>query len=171
MLESNEYGEFFPARFSPMRFMDSGAVLMFLATETQAKQFGALDYPPESAGACGEDRVAASELQKNDLVPDCIDDPSLDQWIGKPFFDAEVQRRFIFLPQEAALFKLLHVAPAKRHFVSRVWDLAFRANGGSFTSASCANCGQVLRVAENRMFPQRNIYCKPCYLQFIEQNG
>ncbi len=171
MLDRGEYGDYLPVPLSPVRFGDSGSVLFFLADRKIGDQIGALDYPPETAGACGEDRVAASSLQASELMPDCIDDPTLAEWVGKPVFDAKAQRRFVLLPQELKMFKELRIAPSDRHFVSRVQDLALRANGGAFMNASCEKCHQSLRVAENKTYPVRRIYCKEDYLKFLEGNA
>lgn len=171
MLDAGEYGEFMPVSWSPTRFMDSGATLFFLANEKDAKDLSASEYPAESSGACGEDRVAADQLRSTQDIPDCLNDPALDEWIGKPVFDEGVERRFTLLPQEIKFYKKMKIAPPNQHFIARVRDLGYRANSGAFTEGSCEKCGKALIISKNKIFPNRRIYCREDYLTFIESNG
>lgn len=168
MLDAGEYGEFFPLTWSPTRFMDSGATLFYLAEEKDAQDLSASMYPAESFGACGEDRVAADQLRKTEDIPDCLNDSELDEWIGKPVFDEGVERRFTLLPQEIKFYRSMKVAPPNRHFIARVRDLGHRANSGAFTESSCEKCGKKCLVSKNKIFPNRRIYCREDYLNFIE---
>ncbi len=171
MLDAGEYGEFMPVSWSPTRFMDSGATLFFLAEEQDAKQLSASMYPADSSGACGEDHVLAESLRRADDIPDCINDAALDEWIGKPVFDKDVERRFSFLPQEIKFYREKKIAPPSRHFIARVRDLGFRANSGAFIEVTCEKCRKHLTVSKNKIFPNRRIYCREDYLKHLEANG
>ncbi|HBL39952.1 TPA: hypothetical protein DDZ10_04800 [Candidatus Uhrbacteria bacterium] len=171
MLDDGTYGEFMPVSWSPTRFMDSGATLFFFAEEKDAVALAASTYPAESSGACGEDRVSADQLRKTQDIPDCLNDPALDEWIGKPVYDEGIERRFTFLPREIKFYRAMKIAPPNRHFIARVRDLGYRANSGAFMEASCEKCGKQLTVSKNKIFPNRRIYCREDYLKFIEAEG
>ena len=171
ILDDGTYGEFMPVSWSPTRFMDSGATLFFLAEEKDAVSLASSMYSAESSGACGEDRVSADQLRKTEDIPDCLDNPAFDEWIGKPVFDEGVERRFTFLPQEIKFYRAMKIAPPNQHFIARVRNLGYRANSGAFTEGSCDKCGKNLLIAKNKIFPNRRVYCRKDYLDFIEHTA
>ncbi len=169
MLEHGEYGEFLPARFSPTRFLDSGAALFYLADTDDEQLLKALHYPPESAGAGGEDRLTNSVLRETKDIPDKMD--FMNGWIGQAIYDHELERRFVFLPQEIAFYKEMNIAPPNRHFMARVRDLIFQANSGVFETTVCNACKQDVQITKNKTFPDRRVLCKACYRQFLERQS
>lgn len=171
MLDNGEYGEFFPANFSPTRFLDSGAALFYLADETDAKKFSADDYAPESNGAAGETAVPVSELLQTDIIPDCLSDMKLDELIGKAVYDKNLKRRYSLLPQELSFYREMKIAPPNQHFIGRVRDLSFRTNSGVFQKSFCAQCGKEVLTTLNKQFPNRKIFCNEHYINYIEMNG
>lgn len=82
--------------------------------------------------------------------------------------DEEHGRRFAFLKQEIDFYKKNHIAPPNCHPVHRMQAMIKRANMAVFEQTSCSKCGIELTVAKNQSFPQRNIFCKPCYRKYLE---
>ncbi len=169
MLEQGDYGEFFPAQYAPGYFPDAGA-LVFDAQD-MGKKFGALEYDPESLGAIGEELADISKMRDTSEVPDCIDEMALDDWTDIPVYDSKINRRFSYLRPEIDFYKKNRIAPPNVHFIPRVKQLYWEGNTGVFVDARCAKCDQEIMVARNKTYPNRTIYCKPCYLEYLEQYG
>ena len=170
MLERGEYGEFFPAKYSPSYWGDSGAPYWFGTTKEEAKGIGVMEYDPESHGAIGRELMDESNMRSVSELPDHIKDLS-DDWSGKPLMDTEVNRRFALIKPEIEFYRRMKIAPPKKHFISRMKDLWTHTSMGRFEKASCAECGKELRVAINAAHPERKVYCRKDYLTYIEQNG
>ncbi len=170
MLDGGEYGEFFPAGFSPSYWKDSGGQFWFGATDGDVKKLGAMDFDPESQDAIGQDLLGAATITSATEVPDTIQELG-DEWINKPLMDEEVRRRFSFIRPEVEFYRKMHIAPPVKHSISRMKDLWREANMGSFTQADCAQCGKTLRVAKNAAHLNRRIYCTADYLHYLETNG
>lgn len=170
MLERGEYGEFFPAGYSPSYWADSGAPSWFGATEADVRAMGSMMYEPESNGAIGNDLVDPSRLKPSMDVPDHIDQLT-DDWAGVPLLDAACGRRFSYIKPEVAFYRRLKIAPPINHFTSRIKALWKEANQGVFDRTTCSKCGKSLTVARNAAHPVRIIYCIDDYLKYLEING
>lgn len=169
MLDRGEYGQWMPASMSPSYFWDSSAVGFFAADQTFAEKIGANTFAPESEGAIGEigEIGEASQLVDPSTLPDSIDDLS-DDFAGKAMFDQIFKRRFAYLKPEIAFHKKMGVALSDRHYIARMNALMWDLNTGVFQPTSCAGCQKTIRVGMNRNYPDRTVYCKSCYLAFIE---
>jgi len=168
MLDSGEYGQFFPLAFSPCYFPQSGAALYFGADEAIGKQLGALEFDPESEGAIGDDLIDKSKTRSSKEIPDTAEELDPDEWVGVPIMDEEYGRRFAFLRPEIEFYRKFKIAPPNRHPVYRMQQMIRRANLAVFEEAVCTKCNKSLTVAKNLTFPERNIYCKPCYRKYME---
>ncbi len=170
MLDRGEYGEFYPAGFSPSYPGDSGAMYWFGATKEELKKMGVMEFEPESLGAIGEELADPSKMRNVSELPDYVRDLT-DDWIGVPLFDPVANRRFAMIRPEVEFYRRMNVAPPTKHFTARLKDLWVEVNQGSFMETTCTACGKALRVAKNAGHPERKILCIEDYLKFIEQHG
>lgn len=168
MLETGEYGEFFPLKHSPCYFAQSGAALYFGADEADGKRLGALEYDPESEGAIGEDLIDESKTRSNSEIPDLAEDMDTDDWVGVPIMDEQCGRRFAFLRPEIEFYKKFKIAPPNCHPVYRMQKMIRRANIAVFEEAKCEKCNKDITVAKNLTFPKRRFYCTECYRAYME---
>ena len=168
MLEVGEYGQFFPLKYSPCYFPQSGAALYFGADKETGKKLGALDFDPESEGAIGEDLIDSSKTRSNKDIPDTAEELDPEDWVGVPIMDEEHGRRFAFLKPEIEYYRKFNIAPPNCHPVYRMQNMIRRANIAVFEETKCDKCNTALTVAKNLAFPQRKIYCKPCYRVYME---
>ena len=170
MLERGEYGEFLPAKMSPAYFPEGGSVRYYLADPIEfGKAINAHTFEADAEGALGEISNATDMIDSIKL-PDSIDEMD-DTWIGKPVLDASYKRRFSFFAPEIALYKKLRVAPPVSHHVKRVLDLTQTSNTGVFEKGTCKNCHKEVTTSRNPTYPNHKIFCKTCYLAYIEKKG
>ncbi len=167
MLERNEYGDFFPLKFSPCYFFATPA-LPWLINEKDEKQLGAFMYDLDSNGARGEIDPNAPMIPVSEL-PDHV--KVFSDLAGKAIKDQEEGKRFAYIKPEIALYQLLNIAPPLQNPMLRLRNLVLETNSAIPIEAICAKTGKKLRVAKNQNYPERKIYCREAYLEFIEQHG
>lgn len=170
MLDAGEYGEYLPASFSPSYFPESGAIMFYGADPKDGEMFGGNMFDPSSEGAYGDESTNASKERQTTDVPDSIDELT-DDWVGVPIQDSAINRRFTMIKPEVEFYKKMRIAPPDKHFTRRVRDLYWAANIGVFEPHACAKCNRNMTVAHNRKYPERRIYCKTCYLRYLEEHG
>ena len=167
MLERDEYGEFFPLAFSPSYMPGSGPALYLLTDDKDLPKLGAYMFDPESCGAIGEDLSQSQNPTPISEIPDSIDDLT-DDWINKPLLDTNYNRRFAFIKPEIEFYRKYRLAPPNDHFMYRVRNLMWLANGAVFEKQTCEKCQKEIQVAKNKHFLKRRIYCWDCYLRYVE---
>jgi hypothetical protein len=170
MLDRGEYGECFPAYFAASYFYESGAAVLFGCDKTDAQQLGVADYDPNANGASGYGEVDPNAKQTSE-IPASLADINVEDWAGKPIFDPAINRQFSFLKPELEFYHKKRIAPPKEHFITRMITLLKQMNSAIFENQACAKCSKEIRVAKCFGYPERTIFCKSCYLQYIEQNG
>jgi hypothetical protein len=168
MLEREEYGEFFPLKYSPIYFLQSASAMYWLSGEKEAEQLGAAIYDPSSAEAIGEGKTDLLKARSSNDIPDSIDDID-NSWIGVPIRDEVLGRYFTFLRPEIALYKQLRVAPPNKHFIRRMTDMIQEANSAVFEDRLCDKCGAKIFVSKNLTFPVKKVYCTPCFNKYFEE--
>ncbi len=172
MLKRDEYGEFFPLSMATSYFPDSGAVLYLGAPKIfGAEKLGALDFEPESNGAVGEELSDTSKMKNVSEIPDSIDDLDETKWVGVPLWDAKWKRRFAFIKPEIDFYKKNRLGPPRRHFIARMQSLSLEANVGKFENQKCNQCQKEIFVAQNLTYKNRKVYCRDCYLKYLEENN
>ena len=129
-------------------------------------KLGALDFEPGADGAEGP-AVDPSLIKTVDEIPDRAD----ESLAGKPFLDPVSGRRFAYLKPALKLYEKFGVAPPRMHPTRRINELYAEMNYAVFEDLSCAKCANSIRVAKNRHYPDRTIYCKECYLRFLEEQA
>ena len=80
-------------------------------------------------------------------------------------------RRFAYLRPELELYQRLHIAPPRAHPTRRITSLYKEMNMPVFDMNSCDSCKKELTVARNAAYLKRKIYCRSCYLAYLEKNG
>ena len=166
MLERGEYGEFFPANFS-----GSGAPAFFGCGEKEAKQLGVDEYDPNANGASGFAEFDPETGKTVEQIPDALDDFGAEEWAGKPVFDPDKNRQFAFLKPEIEWYHKKRIAPPNKHFITRLLDIQKEMNTAVFEDASCSKCDSAIRIGKNFTYPDRKVYCRECYLKYLETNG
>ncbi|MFH1404814.1 MAG: hypothetical protein ABIH21_01795 [Patescibacteria group bacterium] len=169
MLECGEYGEFLPAKFNPGYPPECGSVHYYLAPPEFIKQVNSLEFDPESEGAIGEELINASDVKDVSELPDHARD--LDGWAGAALYDPAFKRRFSLLKPEVEFYKKNSIAPPSEHQIERVRKLIMTSNSAVMEESKCNKCSKELIVAVNDVYRERNIYCKDCYLKYLEQYG
>ena len=169
MLENGEYGDALPAKFSGCYFPESGAVKYHLADLQFGRQVGAHLFDPNSEDAIGEELMMTREVQDVSEIPMHVDD--IEQVFGRVYLDPVLNRRFGFIKPEIIFYQKLHIAPPRTHQIERVRKIVMAANAGVFETNTCQKCTKEIIVAKNSTFTKRLIYCRPCYLTFIEDTN
>ena len=170
MMESREYGDIPPAKFSTQFFMGSGAAVLYGATEEDRQKLGAAIFKPSDEGGEGP-HIDPAEIYSTEDIPDFIPPSECENVLGKPYFDKKMGRRYAYLKAELAFYTRLKIAPPRVHPTRRILDLYQEMNMAVFEQKNCTKCQREIMVAKNRHYPNRLLYCSPCYLRFIEENG
>ena len=126
-------------------------------------------FDPESAGAIGD--LATGDSTPSHKIPDATLEMDDRDWVGRVVLDESSRRKFTFLKPELEFYRRKKIAPPTRHFTWRMIDLLHESNLAVFEDVVCAKCARSIRVAKNIVYPNRTIYCKPCYLAYLEVNG
>ncbi|EKD33417.1 MAG: hypothetical protein ACD_76C00034G0003 [uncultured bacterium] len=171
MLSVGDYGEFLPLSMSTGYFPEAGARFVGAPKTIGVEKLGALDFDPNSEGAIGMELSQAKDIIQVSEVPDNINDIDSNEWVGKAVFDPDFKRRFSYLRPEIEFHKKMGIALSRKHFISRFQSMIEELNNGRLETDNCSNCENEIIVANSLSYPNRTIYCKPCYLQHIEQNG
>jgi hypothetical protein len=171
MLDQGEYGEYFPTSFCGGYYYESGAVPIYGCGEKQAKQLGAAEYDPNANGASGFAEFDPETGKTVDDIPDSIDDFKVEDWAGKPIYDPEKDRQFAFLKPEIEWYHKYRIAPPKKHFITGLLSMQQEMNTAVFEDSTCYNCQVKIRVGKNMTYTERKMYCKKCYLEYLEKHG
>ncbi|MFH1253753.1 MAG: hypothetical protein V1664_05520 [Candidatus Uhrbacteria bacterium] len=169
LLESNEYGDSLPAKFSGGYFPESGGVKYHLADLEFGKKINANLFDPNSEDAIGEELTKAREITDISEIPDHC--KSLGGWDKKVLFDSKLKRRFAFLALEIEWYQKHSIAPPVEHQIERVRKLIMSSNSGVFENKKCSKCEKDMIVSKNLAYPDRVIYCNACYLKYIEEHS
>src|SRR3989339_1092535 len=170
MLERGEYGDLPPAKFSTQVCETSGLGVVYSATPEECRLFGAAEIKPSDEGAEGPvlDPVSIRPISE---IPDRIVPEDIETVSKKTWWDEHMGRRFAYLKPELELYQRLNIAPPRAHPTRRIVDLYQQMNMPIFEERACASCGKGVAVAKNAAYPSRKIYCKSCYLQYLEHYG
>ncbi len=168
MLDRGEYGEVMPQRFVLTPFVHSPFHSVFEATEQIKSQIGVVDYEPSLDGAFGD--WEGKEMHEIDELPKNIRDVD-DDWVGKPIIDRSVMRPFAILAPELAFYRRMRLPVRRGHFAPHVESMLFALNMFEQIHRTCRNCHTEIVASKNTAYPNRKIYCRSCYLDFLEKSG
>lgn len=166
MLDMGEYGDLPPMNYSTQHWSGSGAKLVYDATKEECLKLGAVDFDLGSMGAEGPE-IDPEKIRDMDSLPDRADETIA----GAPYQDTVFGRRYGYLKPELALYQKLNVAPSRSHPTRRIYELYDEMNKAVSEMMSCKVCSKEVQVGINKIYPNRKIYCKSCYLEFLETNG
>jgi hypothetical protein len=169
MLAWGEYGKFFPLSMATTYAPHGGAMLYAGASYDEIVKFGARAFEQCADGACGVESTPQA-MKSPEEIPDRLDDMG-DEWTKIPVYDPVAKRKFAFLPSELTLYRKLRLAPPKEHFISRVIDLFYTMQGCGFEDRACKACEKKVTTSFNKTYPDRAIYCRSCYVEYLEKNG
>ncbi|MFH1315040.1 MAG: hypothetical protein ABIH67_01455 [Candidatus Uhrbacteria bacterium] len=170
MLENGEYGNFFPTHFSTAYFPYAGGWAYYNCDEEEGKRLGALQYELEAFGATGP-TPDPDFVVESSHVPNCLVDLDAERWSKKHLFDSQFGRRFRLLTQEIDFYKKHKLAPPNRHFIFRIRKLLKEQNSAVFSKTVCGSCNKSVTLTINFARPHRKIYCRECYLEYLEKYG
>ena len=170
MLERSEYGRPIPTSFSMSYYPESGPYVYMGAEMKDWDMTGIPKFEASAEGAFGEVRMRDKELIPREEIPKHVRDLDPEKWAGVAIDDPDTKRPFTYLKPEIAFYKKHNIAPPILHFSTRVRDMIREVNNGVFEKTSCSSCDKELIVATNFMYT-RKIYCKECYLKYLETNG
>ena len=171
MLERGEYGEFFPLSLATGYVPYSWGVTFGSATAEHLVKYGQPLFGVCDDGACGvEKEMKGDGMKTTDEIPDSIDEIS-DDWIGVPIWDPTFKRKFSFLRPEVEFYREERIAPPDRHFIRRVLEMPRVGQTIMFEDRTCEKCSKKVLTTKNLTYPDRVIYCRACYLKYLEQYG
>jgi hypothetical protein len=170
MLDRKEYGEFFPTKFSSTYGPESGAAVYCGCCLEEIQKIGPNNFDPNEDGATKRKEIDPNLLRAQADISDSIDDLTND-WIGIPIYDKEAKRTFAFLKPEIEHYRQLRIAPPDTHFIRRTNEASVLGQLCGFEKRSCVHCANELLVAKCLQYPDRKIYCRECYLKYLEKNG
>ncbi|MFH1315295.1 MAG: hypothetical protein ABIH67_02750 [Candidatus Uhrbacteria bacterium] len=170
MLEEGSYGEFWPAKFCLHGFKNSIGELYFGYDLEDLKKWGATVYDQNQGlvlapKQLGRDSEAVSE------IPDCIDQIDPERFVGVPIHDSKLDREFSVIKSEFEIYKKKRWPFPRQHFISRLTDLIRHSNSPHKEYRQCDSCQVDIVTYKNLKFPERKVYCRECYLKYLEQNG
>ena len=165
MVDSGEYGIPFYGKFSQTPIQHSGAHFFQDFPKEYYEKLSAVNFDPALDGAYGN--WEGKKFHDVSEIPTHIKDVD-DELKMKAFLDKEIDRPFKLFPQELAFYKKFGIRVPKRHFIARVEDLWSEMNLFDFGKRECEKCSKEITVAKNKKFPNRKLYCKECYLEYLE---
>ncbi|PJA47241.1 hypothetical protein CO172_02525 [Candidatus Uhrbacteria bacterium CG_4_9_14_3_um_filter_36_7] len=171
MLDRGEYGEFLTPDMSFNPFSDSGAPIYLCADDQVCKLLNAFDFDVSADGADGLSLQDHHKAKNIEDIPDNIDELDADDWVGIPIFDRGQNRYFAFLRPEIEFYKTYGIAPPNRHYIARMNNRTKESNAGMFEQTTCKKCSKEITIALNQTYPNRLVYCKECYLKYLEEKG
>lgn len=168
MLDRGEYGEFFSLEVSPNGVQFSMAAVLYDMNTDEMRRLGGPAYDPDRGAVLAPKKGQEMPPLNIADVPDCIADVDASVWVGKPFVDMNVNRRWAVVPQELAYLKSHRLPFPREHYSSRLRRQVQMLNLIDTEDATCASCQKSLKVHKNKTFKNRKIYCQPCYLRYFE---
>jgi hypothetical protein len=170
MLDHGEYGKFFPPEFSTTYPPEGGAVIYCGVDEQELSVLGGNKFDPNAQGATKKESIDVSSIHHVKEIPDSVDD-LIDDWIGAPIYDEQAKRTFSFLRPEVEYYRQFRIAPPNIHFIGRLHQVSQAGQLAILENQICSKCEKSIITSKNNKYPDRKVYCRECYLRYLEQNG
>ncbi|MFH1405331.1 MAG: hypothetical protein ABIH21_04525 [Patescibacteria group bacterium] len=167
MLDQNEYGRTVPSTLMQTSFEHTGGFITF-NWKGEEKLIGVLCYDTALDEAYGD--WSNRPIRALEDLPKHINDVG-DEWLGVGFMDEKLKRPFSIHPMELELHRRLGVPIRREHFIKRIEDQWCEINTMDILGSSCRACNKSIQIAHNNTYPDRKIYCRECYLRYLEQYG
>ncbi len=171
MLDRGEYGEFFSAEFSQNGLEHSMANVFLGYSEAELKAYDAPRFDPTRGGVVLVDEQGEQSGTPIESVPDCLNEIDTSKFVGKPLYDSEIKRNFSVTEKEFEYYKRESLAFPRQHFLTRLKNLIRTANSPIPEQATCHECKKEIITFKNSTHQERNVLCKPCYLNYLEKYG
>ena len=171
MLDRGEYGMFFPGDLSQSGFQFSMGKMYFDYTPEEYAAFGAPHFDPARGAVVMPSVIDPENAVKVEEIPDALDDVDPARLVNKPIHDPKLKRNFSVIDAEFAFYKSHRLPFPREHFLTRLKKLIRHSNTPVKMSAECHACKKSIITYVNQLFTERKIYCRACYLQFLEKNG
>jgi len=170
MLDEGIYGEFWPTKFASHGFQYSLGQIYFGFSDEE------LDHWKVKRLDAGRGLVlSAQHTEKKSVsvesIPDCLEEIDPQRFVGVPIHDPELDRDYSVIKPEFEVYKKKRWPFPRRHFISRLTDLIRHSNSPLKESCKCDSCQADIVTYKNLKFPERRVYCRECYLKYLEQNG
>ena len=172
MLERGEYGEYFSAAFSENGLEYSMGDAFFGYSEAELTRYQAPRFDPKRGAVIGPSGAIA-DLPSIDVknIPDRLSEIDEKTFVGKPILDPILNRPFSVVSGEMAFYKNQKMAFPREHFLRRLKALIRTSNSPEPEVKPCANCQKETVSYRNPSFGERRVFCKDCYLRFLEENN
>jgi len=155
MIEIGEWGEFFPAKYSPFAYNETLALDYFPITEKEAIKNSYAWIKPDQ-----------KEYQPQKyVIPDNILDT--DEKICNEILTCEITgKNYKIIPQELKFYKKMNLPTPHRCPDQRTFERIARRNPRQLFDRVCGKCGTAIKTTFS---PNRKevIYCEQCYLKEI----
>jgi hypothetical protein len=171
MLDDGLYGEFFPGKFSLSGFEHSTGAVYYDYRERDLERFGAIRVDVAQGLVLAPKREEAHVVHlRVDELPDCVDAVE-NGIVNSPIHDEELDRDFSIVPKELEMYQAKRWPLPRRHFIARLTHWLRHANSPFAIEVDCGSCGAKTTTYKNFTFPERVVYCMPCYTKFLERHG
>jgi len=169
MLERGEYGAYLPQELAQTPFQHSACPVGFITSKEEQEKIGFIQFDPDADGAFGD--WNGKPMHEVASLPDHIKDVE-DVWVGRAIYDHALKRPYGILKSELEFYRRMNLPLRRGHFISLVEQgLWAELNMVQTTQGACHVCGKETVIAQNRTYPNRTIYCRACYLEYMERNG
>ncbi|MFH1315150.1 MAG: hypothetical protein ABIH67_02015 [Candidatus Uhrbacteria bacterium] len=168
MLRLDEYGKPFESRFMLTCWQHCSGHVFSETSEEELQRLGVELYDPASDGAYGD--WSDKTMYNVEDIPIRIDDVS-DDIVGKAFLDSDINRPYAILKPELEFYRKMRLPVRREHWVKRIEDQWKEMNMMKLDEQECQQCSKTIKVAWNNVFRNRKVYCRECYLKYLEQNG
>lgn len=156
MMETGEWGNYFPPALAPIAYNESNAVDYFPLTKEQVLERG-WQWRDE------DPIVISGEPLRN--VPPSID--AVDESICQNVLTCEVTGKpFKIIPQELTFYKEMQLPLPRRCFEQRHRDRLTMRNPRRLWTRACGKCGKEVETTYAPERPEK-VYCEECYLKEV----
>ena len=152
-------------KFAYTPFVHSAWHQIFENDNEIKKRINAIDFDASLDGAYGD--WEGKEMISIEQLPKRIDEAD-NSWTGKAIVDPVLKRPFSIHSGELAFLKKKRLPLRRGHFVSWVERLRNSLNKYEQEQRECDQCSKSTTVSKNTTFPNRKIYCRECYLKYLE---
>jgi len=171
MLDRGEYGEYFPASFSENGFEYAMYDAFFGYSEKDLEQYQAPRFDPRRGAVVSASGNNDSQPIDINSIPDCLSQIDEATFVGKPILDPVLGRPFSVVAGEMAFYRSQGYSFPREHFLRRLKASIRTSNSPEEEKALCGSCGKAITTYKNSTFSKRKVFCKECYLKFLEQNN
>jgi len=159
MLESGEYGEFFPLSMSLYPYNNTYAMIEFPLTKKEVLKNGWQwhDEPKISVDLKGLDLIKTKDIPKDikDVKDDILDKAIICEITNKPFR---------LIKPELDFYRKHNLPIPTKHPYQRMLERFQKRNPAKLWKTKCNKCGkQILTSYPPKKQKELKIYCKECY--------